>query len=147
MPGSLALASVVPGTVFPQTLSLAYSESQSFPQLSNTYHDGTIQQSLIQDGVNLPRPIRVWKLTKRLTAAQIATLETFWQTSASGGLNPFYFYSPFDQTPGQPIGSNYDPTGSSTQGRVTVVFSSPAFSSTVLIGLGNIGELSLLEIV
>jgi len=42
--------------------------------------------------------------------------------SQKGGLTPFAFYSPFEVTSGQQIGSNYDPTGNNTQGRLTVVF-------------------------
>ena len=37
---------------------------------------------------------------------------------AAGGLNPFYFYDPFDVLPGAQIGSNFDATGDNTQGRV-----------------------------
>jgi len=40
----------------------------------------------------------------------------------NAGLTPFAFYNPFDVASGQQIGSNYDPTGNNTQGRVTVMF-------------------------
>jgi len=39
-----------------------------------------------------------------------------------GGLAPFVFYNPEEPASWQPVGSNYDPTGNSTQGRYTVVF-------------------------
>jgi hypothetical protein len=42
--------------------------------------------------------------------------------SQNGGMTPFAFYNPFDVASAQQIGSNYDPTGNNTQGRVTVVF-------------------------
>ena len=54
-------------------------------------------------------------------AAAAHTLYNFW-VSQNGGLTPFAFYNPFDVASGQQIGTNYDPTGNSTQGRVTVVF-------------------------
>jgi hypothetical protein len=48
--------------------------------------------------------------------------DAFAWISQNAGLTPFAFYNPFDVAAGQQIGSNYDPTGNSTQGRVTVVF-------------------------
>ena len=51
----------------------------------------------------------------------LSALYSFW-ISQNGGLTPFAFYNPFDVASGQQIGSNYDPTGNSTQGRVTVSF-------------------------
>ena len=146
MPGALAIATVVPGTVFPQTLSLAYTESSAFPMFSVSYHDGTIERSLIQDGVNAPRSLRTWTMTKRLTAADLTTLQTFFTATVQSGWLPFYFYSPYDQILGQPVGSNYDPTGVSTQGRATVKFATSAFTYTGLISRANVGELMLMEI-
>lgn len=89
--------------------------------LSNEYHDGTNERGLIQDGVNTPATLRVWKQSKRLTAAQVATLRTFFE-GQNGGLTPFYFYNPFEPAAGDSVGSNYDATGVSTQGRHTCVF-------------------------
>jgi hypothetical protein len=54
------------------------------------------------------------------TLASLPALYSFW-VSQNAGLTPFAFYNPFDVASGQ-IGSNYDPTGNNTQGRVTVVF-------------------------
>ena len=51
----------------------------------------------------------------------LSALYSFW-VSQKGGLTPFAFYNPFEVASGQQIGSNYDPTGNNTQGRVTVVF-------------------------
>jgi hypothetical protein len=56
-----------------------------------------------------------------LSALVLSALYSFW-VSQKGGLTPFAFYNPFEVTSGQQIGSNYDPTGNSTQGRLTVVF-------------------------
>ncbi len=51
----------------------------------------------------------------------LSALYNFW-VSQNAGLTPFAFYNPFEVAPSQQIGSNYDPTGNNTQGRVTVVF-------------------------
>jgi hypothetical protein len=56
-----------------------------------------------------------------LSAPVLSALYSF-SVSQKGGLTPFAFYSPFEVTSGQQIGSNYDPTGNNTQGRLTVVF-------------------------
>jgi hypothetical protein len=115
--------------------------------LANTYHDGTVERSIITDGVNAPRPLRTWSLTKRLSAADLATLQTFFVTTVQAGFLPFYFYSPFDQLSGHPVGNNFDSSGVSTQGRVTCCFSTSNFTYTGLISRANVGELSLVEIV
>jgi len=64
---------------------------------------------------------RTFRLSKRLTASLLSELYSFWG-SHNGGVTPFAFYNPFDVASGQQVGSNYDPTGNNTQGRVTVVF-------------------------
>jgi hypothetical protein len=122
MPGNLTAATVSPtATVFPQSLSTLFTLSANFPLLNTMYHDGTIENSEIKDGVNPPQAFRVWTLSKRITTAQLATLRTFWET-VEGGLNPFYFYDPYQPLSGHAIGSNYDATGVSSQGRVKVFF-------------------------
>jgi hypothetical protein len=64
---------------------------------------------------------RTFRLSKRLSASLLSALYNFW-VSRNAGLTAFAFYNPFDVPSGQQIGSNYDPTGNETQGRVTVVF-------------------------
>ena len=156
MPGSLALASVAAGAVFPQSLCTSYTESQSYPVLTNQYKDGTLQISLIQDGVNAPRPLRIWKLSKKLTAAQLATLQAFYYAmqggsgppSYTGGAQPcapFYFYDVFDPTPGSAIGSNFDSSGVSIQGRVTVYFRSE-YSYTAQLQRIEVSDMTLVEV-
>jgi hypothetical protein len=103
-------------------LNTSFIETHIYPLLTITYSDGTYERSLVQDGVNAPRRLRTWTLSKRLTTAQLATLLNFWETQAQGGLNPFFFYDPFDVAVGAAIGSNYDPTGDSTQGRAVCFF-------------------------
>ena len=122
MPYNLAPATVAPGAVLPLSLSSSFTETNAYPVLSILYNDGTSETSLIQDGVNPPRSLRVWALAKRLTTTQLTDLHTFYETTVQGGLNPFYFYDPYDIPPGDAIGSNYDPTGSNEQGRVKCFF-------------------------
>jgi len=122
MPSNLSPATVAPGNVLPQSLSTSFVETLVYPLLAVSYADGTFERSLIVDGVNPPRALRTWVMAKRLTTAQLTTLFNFWTTQAVGGLNAFYFYNPVDILPGQHIGSNYDPTGNNTQGRVICFF-------------------------
>lgn len=119
MPGNVAAA--VPTGVMPQGLCLAFSEAREYPILAASYHDGTQETSLVTDGVNAPGSIRTWKQSKRLKAADAIALRAFFEGQA-GGLTPFYYYNPFEVLPGTAIGSNWDPTGSTIEGRHTVVF-------------------------
>jgi hypothetical protein len=119
MPYNLQPASVASGAVMPQALCLSFTEINQYPMLSSLYNDGTFQCSLIQDGVNAPRSLRTFTLAQRLTTAQLTTLLQFWEQTTVGGLNPFYFYNPFDVCP---VGSNWDATGGNQQGRITCFF-------------------------
>ena len=74
----------------------------------------------------------------------LSALYSFW-VSQKGGMTPFAFYNPFEVTSGQQIGSNYDPSGNSTQGRLTVVFRRRWAQSTDL-GRTNVQELELIEV-
>jgi hypothetical protein len=109
------------------------------------YHDGTIETSLITDTVNPARECRTWKLAARMTAAQLSTLQTFWETAVQGGFKPFYYYDPFDVVGSNPIGSNYDATGTNTQGRAVVRFKGD-WKMTGGITLNDVPELSLEEL-
>jgi len=113
MPGNVQNA--VPSGVFPQTLSLAFAEAREYPELQNGYHDQNVQRSQLATASR-----KTFRLTKRLTPTALATLKTFWDAHV-GGI-AFLFYNPFEPASGQPIGSNYDAGGSSTQGRYTCVF-------------------------
>lgn len=116
MPGNVAAAA--PSGVFPQSLSTLFTETYRFEMLSIGYHDNTFERSLVVDGVNAPVALRAWKLSKRLKASDSATLKTFFE-GRNGGLKPFYFYDPFAA---DPVGTNYDPTGVESVGRITAVF-------------------------
>jgi hypothetical protein len=100
----------------PASLCTAFTELREYVQLQNQYHDGTIQRSQLAQTSR-----RTFRLSKRLSASVLSALYSFW-VSQNAGLTPFAFYNPFDVASGQQIGSNYDPTGNNTQGRVTVVF-------------------------
>ena len=114
MPGNLVQSE--PNGVMPASLCTAFTELCEYVQLQNQYHDGTIQRSQLAQTSR-----RTFRLSKRLSASALSALYNFW-ISQNGGLTPFAFYNPFDVAAGQQIGSNYDPTGNNTQGRVTVVF-------------------------
>ena len=123
----------------PASLSTAFTESREYAQLQNQYRDGTIQRSQLAQTSR-----RTFRLSKRLSASVLSALYSFW-VSQKGGLTPFAFYNPFEVTSGQQIGSNYDPTGNSTQGRVTVVFRSPWAQATDL-ARSNVQGLELVEV-
>ena len=123
----------------PASLSTAFTESREYAQLQNQYRDGTIQRSQLAQTSR-----RTFMLSKRLSANDLSTLSGFW-AARKGGLMPFAFYNPFDVASGQQIGSNYDPTGNSTQGRVTVVFRGPWAQATDL-ARSNVQGLELVEV-
>jgi hypothetical protein len=99
------------------------------------YHDSTIERSLVEDGVNPPRVIRSWHMSKRLTTIQLQALLDVWLL-VGGGLTPLYFYPKF---------SDYDATGSSPTGRVVTVFRGP-WSHSLSLGRHNVPSLDLLEV-
>lgn len=100
----------------PFSLCTAFTELREYVELQNQYHDGTVQRSQLAQTSR-----RTFRLSKRLSASALLALYNFW-VSQNGGLTPFAFYNPLDVAAGQQIGSNYDPTGNNTQGRVTVAF-------------------------
>lgn len=112
MPGSVANASA--STVFPQLLCSAFSESQEWAVERVDYANGEPE---VRSRVTIER--RAWELNAKLSTAQQATLKAFFTTAKHGA---FYFYDLYRPVSGQPIGSNYDGTGVSTQGRFTVRF-------------------------
>lgn len=114
MPGNLIQSA--PNGVMPASLCTAFTELREYAQLQNGYHDGTIQRSQLAQTSR-----RTFRLAKRLSSSLLAALYDFY-VSQNGGLTPFAFYNPFEVLAGQQIGSNFDPTGANTQGRVTVAF-------------------------
>ena len=137
MPGDLQQAA--PNGVMPPSLCTAFTELREYAQLQNQYRDGTIQRSQLAQTSR-----RTFRLSKRLSASALAGLYNFW-ISQNGGLTPFAFYSPFEVTAGQQIGSNYDPTGNGTQGRVMVVFRGN-WSQATDVARSTVGGLELVEV-
>jgi hypothetical protein len=137
MPGNIAIAA--PSGVMPATLCIAFTEVREYAQLQNQYHDGTVQRSQLAQTSR-----RTFRLSKRLGAADLGTLYAFW-VAKQGGLIPFAFYNPFEVAAGHDIGSNYDPTGNGTQGRVTVVFRG-AWTQATDVCRTNVQGLELVEV-
>jgi hypothetical protein len=79
-----------------------------------------------------------------LSASLLSALYNFW-VSQNGGLTAFAFYNPFDVSAGQQIGSNYDPAGNNTQGRVTLVFRGN-WAQTTDVARSNVQGLELVEV-
>jgi hypothetical protein len=137
MPGNLIQSA--PNGVMPASLCTAFTELREYAQLQNGYHDGTIQRSQLAQTSR-----RTFRLAKRLNSSLLAALYDFY-FSQSGGLTPFSFYNPFEVLAGQQIGSNYDPTGANTQGRVTVAFRGNWAQATD-IARSNVQGLGLVEV-
>lgn len=118
MPGSVASASipVVSGNpiVLPFFLCKAFMESRSWEMRVNEYHDGTTERMAL---VSTAR--RSWQLAARLAPSVLNALWAFWSSWPTA---PFYFYDVKEPASGQPVGSNYDPSGASIQGRYMVRF-------------------------
>ena len=123
----------------PESLCTAFTELREYAQLQNEYHDGTIQRSQLAQTSR-----RTFRLSKRLSASVLSALYSFW-VSQKGGLTPFAFYSPFDVLANQQIGSNYDPAGNNTRGRVMVVFRGNWAQATDL-ARTNVQGLELVEV-
>ena len=122
MPGSVNNAVAV--GVLPAGLCTAFVEKRNWASRANEYHDGARQSMAL---VTMSR--RAWSLRKRLKASVIAALWTFWTANQN---TAFYFYNPFEPASGQVVGSNYDATGVSTQGRYTVRFNGDWNQSTYI---------------
>jgi hypothetical protein len=103
----------------------------------NEYANGESQRRVIL-GVGNSR--KAWRLSKRLTSAQLATLRAFFE-ARRGGLEPFYFYDPWDTSPK----FTPDPTGAATTGRYTVCFRG-AWSQALRTGRLDVPDLELIEL-
>ena len=122
----------------PLSLCTAFTENREYAQLQNQYKDGTIQRSQLTQTSR-----RTFRISKRLSASALVTLYNFWM---SHGETPFIFYNPFELAAGQQIGSNYDSTGNSTQGRVTVVFRGGMWAQSTDPARSNVQGLEMVEV-
>jgi hypothetical protein len=107
--------------------------------LVNEYRDGTAQRSL---GSASSR--KSWVLSKHLGETALGTLRTFYE-ARKGGLEAFWFYDPYSPATGQAVGSNYDGSGTSTQGRHIVCFRGDWSQSTETPGRFD-AEFGLMEL-
>lgn len=142
MPGNIDLAN--PIGVFPKLLYLSFNETRVFPILTTMYHDGTTERSLITDTVNEPRSIHNFKLVARLSRTELAALRTFYEQHL-GPTIPFTFYNPFEASPGTVVGSNWDATGSTFEGRYTVRFNNPSWNEMSDLSRSNV-QIELQEV-
>lgn len=138
MPGNLTQSA--PSGVLPASLCTVFTEVRQYEQLQSAYHDGTTQRSQLAQTSR-----RTFRLSKRLSASALAALYNFW-IAQNGGLTPFAYYNPFEPAAGQPVGSNYDATGSSTQGRYTVVFRGGTWTQATDICRNSLQGLELVEV-
>lgn len=113
MPGSVANAA--PTLVMPRVLCRAFQPSREWWCEVNVYRNGERQAR-----ARVTAPRRAWRLSTAVTAAEWAALMSFIE-DVRFGLEPFFYYDPFEPASGQAVGSNFDATGVSTQGRYTVV--------------------------
>ncbi len=120
MPGSVQNAA--PLTVLPASLSRAFIHEREYPVIDNEYRNGESQRS-----VQAANSRKRWRLTKRLTPAQLAALRDFYD-ARKGPAEPFYFYDPYETSPK----FTHDPTGQAVAGRYTVRFASSWEQNTSL---------------
>jgi hypothetical protein len=97
-------------------LCTAFQQTREIAVQGNEYRNGESQRAL-----QVASSRRKWALAVRLSGSALAALRSFY-LARRGGTEPFYYYDPFAVVP---IGSNYDPTGASATGRVTVRFEGP----------------------
>lgn len=122
MPGSVVAAS--PALVLPLSLSRQFVHERSWFVFESTYAHGESQRRVI------PATSRKrWRLAKRLTTAQLASLRTFYQSSMLGPLFTFFFYDGMETVPRW----GWDATGASTTGRYSVRFENTAWAESLSI--------------
>lgn len=117
----------------PFALCRTFRQTRTYPVLTNEYANG---ESIRE--IQATNSRRSWDLATRLSPTAMTAMRDFFD-SVRGGLNPFFFYDPFESTPY----FNYDPTGASLNGRFTVVFTT-AWSQSMGLGRGDVG-FSLIE--
>ena len=132
MPGSVQNAA--PAAVLPQSLCRAFVHTREYPVVDNEYRNGESQRSA-QASTSRKR----WRLSKRLTPAQLQGLRAFYE-ARNGPAEPFYFYDPYETNPK----FSYDPTGQAVAGRYTVRFNCE-WSQSLSPGRAEV-EIELLEV-
>ncbi len=90
MPGSMSYAA--PVEALPVSLSRAFAHDREWPVLVNEYKRGEPETGLLGNSSR-----KRWRISKRLTPAQMDELFAFWK-ARQGGMKPFYFDDPIDKT-------------------------------------------------
>jgi len=103
------LVQSAPNGVMPASLCTAFTELRSTRSSRTSI---TTDDPAVAACADLAPDVQAQQTVDRIRALGAVQL----LVSQNGGLMPFAFYNPFDVASGQQIGSNYDPTGNSTQG-------------------------------
>lgn len=119
--------------VMPFALCRMFRQTRTYPTLVNEFANG---ESIRE--IQATNSRRSWDLAQRLPPS-LMTVGRDFHDSVRGGLDPFYFYDPFESTPN----FNYDATGASLNGRFTVVFTT-AWAQSMGLGRGDV-SFSLIE--
>ncbi len=120
--------------VFPAGLCRVFLREQQVLVLANDYPDGNSERKAL-----VATSRKHWRLSKRLTPAQLSELRDFYE-ARKGGHEPFYFYDPYESSPK----FSSDPTGQSLDGRYMVRFDG-AFSQEIGIGRADV-QIALIQI-
>ena len=132
MPGSVQNAA--PLTVMPSSLSRSFAHERAYPVVESEYRNGESQRSVLAANSR-----KRWRLTKRLTPAQLGVLRDLYD-ARKGPTEPFYFYDPYETNPK----FSWDPAGQALAGRYTVRFD---MNWTQNAGLGRTDiEIALVEL-
>lgn len=121
MPGNIQGAA--PTDTLPPGFYAALSEELRIEAFVNPYPDGSTDRAAL--ALN---PRRFWRVTRRVTGPQYATLWSFFKAHL---IEPFWFYVPRETAP--PFASN--PTG--TAGRYAVVWDG-SWSDQLAMGRGEV---------
>jgi hypothetical protein len=109
---------MIPVAVFPEMLSRAFSEVQTWAANVSEFHDGSSQRGSLVDA-----PRHSWRLTKRLPPAALVALYDFLSLHVA---DSFYFYNPSETVPP----NHGDETGVATAGRYALRWNSDWSQST-----------------
>ena len=112
MPGNIQTST--PTTVLPKGLCTGFTLVLDFPVAVNIYKSGEYQAALLVDNAR-----RMWQLTRKLPSAGSDELAAFY-LARGGAAQAFWFYDPFEAA--GDAGSNWDSTGTVTNGRYCVRF-------------------------
>lgn len=120
--------------MIPASLSRSFIHERAYPALENDYRNGESQRS-----VQAANSRKRWRLAKRLTPVQLATLRDFFD-ARKGPTEPFYFYDPYETNPK----FSHDPTGQAVAGRYTVRFAGE-WTQSVSLGRAEV-RIELIEL-